>query len=281
MRLASFFHKGRHGYGLVSDETVRPVTREFADQHSNLRRALAAGALGEIGANVADPISLEDVSLRPAIPRPGKLIGIGMNYLAHTEELKRKQPEAPSLFVRFPDSVVGHGQSLVRPAASEQHDFEGELAVIIGRTARHVGVADALDHVAGYSCFLDGSIRDWQYRTSQFTAGKNFFHSGAFGPWLVTAEEIADPQALRLETRVSGEVMQQGNTRDMCFGIAELISFLSTIFPLEPGDVIATGTPSGVGAAREPQRWLRPGDVVEVEIEGIGALRNEVVAERG
>jgi 2-keto-4-pentenoate hydratase/2-oxohepta-3-ene-1,7-dioic acid hydratase in catechol pathway len=238
-----------------------------------------AKAQAEVGANTGAALDPADIRLLPPIPNPGKIVGIGMNYLAHTAELQRKQPEAPSLFVRFPDSIVGHEQPIVRPSASDNYDFEGELAIIIGQTARHVSAGDALDYVAAYSCFLDGSVRDWQYRTSQFTAGKNFWHSGAFGPWLVTADEIPDPQNLQLETRVSGEVMQQGNTGQMVFAIAELIRFLSTIFPLEPGDVIATGTPSGVGAAREPARWLRPGDVVEVEIEGVGVLRNEVVAE--
>ena len=213
------------------------------------------------------------------IPNPGKIVAIGMNYRAHTAELEREQPEAPSLFIRFPDSLVGHGQPIVRPAASEQFDFEGELAVIIGRTARHVAAADALDYVAGYSCFLDGSLRDYQYRTSQFTAGKNFHRSGSFGPWLATAEAISDPQALRIQTRLSGETMQDGNTDQMVFSIGEMIEFLTKIFPLEPGDVVATGTPSGVGAARKPPRWMVPGDVIEVEIEGIGTLRNDVVAE--
>jgi 2-keto-4-pentenoate hydratase/2-oxohepta-3-ene-1,7-dioic acid hydratase in catechol pathway len=263
----------------VEAGAIRPVDVGFAARYPDLKSALAAGALGEAATSAGGAVDLAGIRFAPPIPNPGKIVAIGMNYRAHTAELNREQPDAPSLFVRFPDSVVGHGDPIVRPAVSEQFDFEGELAVVIGRTARHVAAADAYDYVAGYSCLLDGSLRDWQYRTSQFTAGKNFYRSGAFGPWLVTADAIDDPQALNLRTRVSGELMQDGNTSQMVFSIAELIEFLTKIFPLEPGDVIATGTPSGIGAARKPPRWLVPGDVVEVEIEGIGTLRNEVVAE--
>lgn len=279
MKFSSFIHQGQPTYGLANEAAVRPVASEFADRFPDLRSAIAADALGEAAENVSGELDPGEIQFAPVIPNPGKIIGIGMNYLAHTAELQRKPPKAPSLFVRFPDSIVAHGQSVVRPSVSEQFDYEGELAVIIGRTARHVAAADAFDHVAGYSCFLDGSVRDYQYRTSQFTAGKNFYRSGSFGPWLVTADAIGDPELLRLTTRVSGEVMQDDNTSELCFGIATLIEFLSAIFPLEPGDVIATGTPSGVGAAREPARWLVPGDTVEVEIESIGTLRNDVVAE--
>lgn len=264
---------------MVTGEIVLPVDEEFAARYPDLKSAIAAEALDEAADNTAGELSLADIRFDSVIPNPGKIVAIGMNYRAHTAELKREQPEAPSLFIRFPDSIVGHGESLVRPSASEQYDFEGELAVVIGRSARHVSAADAFDHIAGYSCLLDGSLRDYQYRTSQFTAGKNFYRSGAFGPWMVTADAITDPQALRIRTRVSGETMQDGNTSQMVFGIGELIEFLTKIFPLEPGDVVATGTPSGVGAARKPPRWLMPGDVVEVEIEGIGTLCNDVVAE--
>lgn len=279
MNFASFTHEGQLVYGLVSGGAIRPVDGAFQERFPDLRSAIAADALAEAAATTSGELDPADVRFEPVIPNPGKIVAIGMNYRAHTAELNREQPEAPSLFIRFPDSVVGHEKSIVRPSASRQFDYEGELAVIIGRAARHVGAADALDHVAGYSCFLDGSLRDYQYRTSQFTAGKNFYRSGSFGPWLVTADAIEDPQALSLRTRVSGETLQDGTTRDMVFGIAALIEFLTKIFPLAPGDVIVTGTPSGIGAARKPPRWLVPGDVVEVDIEGIGTLRNEVVAE--
>lgn len=279
MQVASFDLDGLSTYGCVDGDAICPVTDEFRNRYPDLRAAIAGDALSELDANTAGPVNIDQVRLAPPIPRPGKIACIGMNYRAHTAELKREQPEAPSLFTRFPDSVVGHGGEIIRPAASEQLDFEGELAVIIGRTARHVAAADALEYVTGYACFLDGSVRDYQYRTSQFTAGKNFYHSGAFGPWLVTADEVGDPQSLRVTTRVSGETMQDGNTSQMVFRIGELIEFISAIFPLDPGDVVVTGTPSGVGAAREPARWLVPGDVVEVEIDHIGVLRTAVVAE--
>jgi 2-keto-4-pentenoate hydratase/2-oxohepta-3-ene-1,7-dioic acid hydratase in catechol pathway len=202
-----------------------------------------------------------------------------MNYLAHIKEMGRGPPEYPALFVRFADSLVGHGNSVIRPAASTQYDFEGELAVIIGRTARHVPKARALEYVAGYACFLDGSVRDFQRHTSQFIAGKNFRHSGAFGPVFVTPDEIPEPGSLNLETRVNGEVMQRGNVGDLCFDVERLIEYLSTICQLDPGDVITTGTPSGVGAARNPQQWLVPGDRIEVEIDNIGILENVVADE--
>lgn len=279
MKIASFNHDGRSTYGLVDDDEIRPATDAFRQRYPDLRSVIGAQALLELGANTTDPVAIDQVRFEPPVPNPGKIACVGMNYRAHTAELKREQPDAPSLFTRFPDSVVGHGGEIIRPSVSEQLDFEGELAVIIGRTAHRVRAADALDCVAGYSCFLDGSVRDFQYQTSQFIAGKNFYHSGAFGPWLVTADEVGDPQSLRVTTRVSGETMQDGNTSQMVFRIGELIEFMSTIFPLEPGDVIVTGTPSGVGAAREPARWLVAGDVVEVEIENIGVLRTAVVAE--
>lgn len=279
MKIASFNHDGRSTYGLDDDDEIRPATDAFRQRYPDLRSVIGAQALLELGANTTDPVAIDQVRFEPPVPNPGKIACVGMNYRAHTAELKREQPDAPSLFTRFPDSVVGHGGEIIRPSVSEQLDFEGELAVIIGRTAHRVRAADALDCVAGYSCFLDGSVRDFQYQTSQFIAGKNFYHSGAFGPWLVTADEVGDPQSLRVTTRVSGETMQDGNTSQMVFRIGELIEFMSTIFPLEPGDVIVTGTPSGVGAAREPARWLVAGDVVEVEIENIGVLRTAVVAE--
>lgn len=279
MKFVSFRHNGRPAYGSLVDGVVRSVDDDFLRRHPDLKSALAADALADVERSRGEELDAATIELHPVIPNPGKIACIGMNYPAHTAELKRKQPKAPSLFARYPDSVVGHDQPIIRPRVSDKFDYEGELAVIIGREARHVAARDAYDYIAGYSCFLDGSLRDFQYRTSQFTAGKNFFRSGSFGPHLVTTDDVSDPQALRVRTRVSGETMQDGNTSDMFFDIATLIEFLSQIFPLEPGDVIATGTPSGVGAAREPPVWLAGGDVVEVEIESIGLLRNEVVDE--
>jgi 2-keto-4-pentenoate hydratase/2-oxohepta-3-ene-1,7-dioic acid hydratase in catechol pathway len=276
MKFTSFAGPDAVGFGVVEDDRIRPVVdRRFPD----LKSVIATGAYAEAAAAATDPVAMAGMSMAPLLPNPGKIFCIGMNYVAHIEEMGRDRPKYPTLFTRFPDSLVGHDQSVVRPAASTKYDFEGELAVVIGREARHVAADRALEYIAGYACFLDGSLRDYQRHTSQFIAGKNFRHSGAFGPWLVTTDEIADPNSLSLETRVNGQVMQQGRIDDLCFDIGALIEYLSTICRLDPGDVIATGTPSGVGAARDPQVWLQPGDVVEVDIDRIGVLRNEVADE--
>ena len=205
----------------------------------------------------------------------GKILCVGVNYRPHIEEMGREVPEYPVVFVRFPESVVGNGEPIIRPAVSEQLDFEGELAIVIGRKTHRVSRAEALDHVAGYCCFMDGSVRDWQRHTMQFTPGKNFDRSGAIGP-MVPASRIPDPTVLELTTRVNGEVMQRGKVADLVFDIPALIEYCSTFMTLTRGDVIATGTPGGVGAARKPPVWLADGDRVEVEISHIGVLANPV-----
>jgi 2-keto-4-pentenoate hydratase/2-oxohepta-3-ene-1,7-dioic acid hydratase in catechol pathway len=204
-----------------------------------------------------------------------KILCVGVNYRPHIEEMGREIPDYPVVFTRFASSLVGPDEAVIRPQASEQFDFEGELAFVIGEKARHVPRDNAFDYVAGYCCFLDGSVRDWQRHTGQFTAGKNFDRSGAIGP-MVTAANVPDPKALELTTRVNGEVMQQGSVADLVFDIPTLIEYCSTFTELQPGDIIATGTPGGVGAARTPPVWLRDGDLVEVDISGIGVLRNPV-----
>ena len=204
-----------------------------------------------------------------------KILCVGVNYRPHIEEMGRQVPDYPVVFTRFASSLVGPDEALVRPSVSEQYDFEGELAIVIGKTARHVSRDDALDYIGGYCCFMDGSVRDWQRHTGQFTPGKNFDRSGAIGP-IVVASEIPDPRALELTTRVNGEVMQHGRLADLVFDIPHLVAYCSTFAELRPGDVIATGTPGGVGAARKPPRWLVSGDIVEVEIPGVGHLRNPV-----
>jgi 2-keto-4-pentenoate hydratase/2-oxohepta-3-ene-1,7-dioic acid hydratase in catechol pathway len=252
----------------------------FRDRFPDLRALLAAGALGSLAEHCgAEPLHPESVHFLPVIPNPDKVICVGVNYRPHVEEMGRELPDKPVVFVRFAGSQVGHGQAVIRPAASEQFDFEGELAVVIGRRARHVGCDEALDFVAGYCCFMDGSVRDWQRHSGQFTAGKNFHRSGSMGPQLVTADEISDVRRLRLETRVNGAVMQTGSIDELIFDIPCLIEYCSAFCELLPGDVIATGTPGGVGAARKPPVWLRAGDRVTVDIEGIGRLENEVADE--
>lgn len=225
-------------------------------------------------------IDLTKVELLPPIGDPGKIICVGLNYSDHTEESGYKQPDHPTLFPRFASSLIGAGAPIIRPLISEALDFEGELAAVIGRGGRHIDKGDALEHVAGYSIFNDGSIRDFQHRTPQWTLGKNFDGTGAFGPILVTADELpAGAKGLRIETRLNGEVVQSSSTDKLIFDVATLVSTISEAITLEPGDVIVTGTPSGIGHARTPQLYMRDGDLVEVEIEGIGILTNPVVDE--
>ena len=204
-----------------------------------------------------------------------KILCVGVNYRPHIEEMGRDIPAYPVVFTRFPSSLVSDGEAIIRPAVSDQLDFEGELAVVIGKTARYVRRENALEYISGYCCFMDGSVRDWQRHTMQFTAGKNFEKSGAIGP-VVDAGRVGDPAALELTTRVNGEVMQKACIGDLVFDIPYLVEYCTTFTELRPGDVIATGTPGGVGAARTPPVWLRDGDVVEVDIPGLGCLRNPV-----
>lgn len=275
MKYASFLHQGAPGWGLVEDGGVR----ELRDVAPTLRAALAAGPLPRTTsrAPLLPPAAL---TLLPPVPDTGRIFCVGLNYVAHREETGRTPTEQPVIFVRFAASVVGHGEPLLLPRESMKYDFEGELAVIIGRAGRRIPEARALDHVAGYACFMDGSVRDWQYQTSQFTPGKNFDRSGAFGPYLVGADEIGDPNAgLRLQTRLNGRVMQDTTTDRMIFPVPVLIAYLSAFTELQPGDVIATGTPGGVGAKRTPPVFMQAGDEIEVEIGGVGLLRNPVQAD--
>jgi 2-keto-4-pentenoate hydratase/2-oxohepta-3-ene-1,7-dioic acid hydratase in catechol pathway len=281
MRLVSFERNGRPGFGVVVGDGIVDAAARLAGKARSLREALAASSLRELerlAANAPD-FGLDEVELAPVIPDAAKLLCVGINYLPHIREMGRDRPERPVLFVRFADSIVGHGQPLLKPRESEQFDYEGELAVIIGKRARRVSRERALEHVAGYSCFNDGSVRDYQRHSQQFTPGKNFHASGSFGPWLVTADEIADPRNLTLTTRLNGAVMQHESVGELCFDVPQLIEYCSTWAQLEPGDVIVTGTPGGVGAGRKPPVWMKPGDTVEVAITAIGALRNPVAAD--
>jgi 2-keto-4-pentenoate hydratase/2-oxohepta-3-ene-1,7-dioic acid hydratase in catechol pathway len=263
----------------MDDEIIVP-DKAFLHINPTLQSAIEADALGML-ADVRESarVPAAEAVFDPVIPTPGKIICVGINYLPHIKEMGREPPDYPWLFVRWPDSQVGHGQLLVRPAASDNYDFEGEFACVIGKPARHVKAADALDYVAGYTCFMDGSVRDWQNHGSQFTPGKNFHASGSCGPWLVTADEIPDPAKLNIETRLNGEVMQQASIGDLKFGVPELIEYITTFAELHPGDIISTGTPGGVGFARKPPVWLAPGDRIEVTVDGIGCLANDIVAE--
>lgn len=280
MRLASYRHKESDSFGIVTPTGLIDIPWRL--DIPSLRAALSRnGALARIAELASDDgdIPIEDVSLLPPVSRPDKIICIGTNYRDHAAELGSKLTEHPVVFARWPSSLVGHGAALVRPRVSERFDYEGELAVIIGKSGRHIAAQDALGHVAGYACFNDGSVRDFQRHTSQFTPGKNFIASGAFGPWMVTADEIENPANLAVRTTLNGTVVQNGSTADMIFTVPDLIAYVSTFTELVPGDVIATGTPAGVGDGRKPPLYMKAGDEVEVTIDGIGMLRNKVVDE--
>lgn len=282
MKLASYSRDGKPSFGLIVDGGVIDVPGRTS-LPNDLGQALAGDDAMSVIASVNDETPdypIDDLSFLPVIPKPEKVICVGLNYSDHAAETGKDLPAHPTLFVRFADSQVGHGQPLTRPQASHRFDYEGELAVIIGRAARHVQRDDALTCVAGYTCFNDGTIRDWQGHTTQFTPGKNFRGSGSMGPWLVTADEIPDPSALTLTTRFNGSVVQSASTGDMIFDVPTLIAYISTFTELGPGDVIATGTPAGVGYRREPRLYMKEGDQVEIEIERIGTLSNPVVDER-
>lgn len=278
MRAVSFIADGQPSFGVAVDGGIVDAGARIGNV-TDLYELIQAGRLEELRthAEVQPDYRLDQVRYLPVIANPAaKILCIGINYRPHMLEMGREPPSRPVVFVRFGSSLVGHGEPLVMPAASEQFDFEGELAVIIGKRARHVSRDDALDYVAGFSCFNDGSVRDFQRHSGQFTPGKNFVGSGSFGPWMTTCEDVPDPAALQLTTRLNGEVVQQESTGELLFGIAELIEYITIWTELTPGDVIATGTPGGVGAGRTPPLWMKPGDEVEVDISGIGRLRNNV-----
>jgi 2-keto-4-pentenoate hydratase/2-oxohepta-3-ene-1,7-dioic acid hydratase in catechol pathway len=282
MKLASFQADGAASFGAVVDGGIVDLKRLCAGRHADLRAVLAADALGEIAALLhgrkAD-YPLDGVTLLPVIANPGKIWCCGLNYHEHVEECGAEPPGAPLFFLRTASSQAAHGAPVMRPRESGQFDFEGELAVIIGTGGRRIAPQDAHRHIAGYACYNDVSVRDWQLRTPQWDVGKNFWRTGAFGPWMVTADEIAFGSDLALVTRLNGQEVQRSSTRMMIHGIAAQIAYVSTAAPLEPGDVIVTGTPGGVGVMRKPPLWMRDGDTVEVEIERVGLLRNTVAVD--
>lgn len=287
MKLISFLADGRESWGAVVG------TSDLVDLGKTLPRfATLADFLGSdefkmrdrIVADLMPDLQLSDVQLLPVIPRPEKIVCVARNYLDHHNEavahgIKRELTDYPPIFLRVWRSLVAHGAPIVRPKASDQLDWEGELAVIIGKGGRHITRDDAWNHVAGFSAFNDASVRDFQFHAQQIASGKNFVGTGAFGPWLATPDEVGDPEKLSIKTRLNGEFVQSSTTSLLIFGITRLIEYTSTIFDLVPGDVIATGTPGGVGFTRKPPIFMKPGDVVEVEIEKVGTLSNPVVGE--
>ncbi len=282
MQVLSYRHQGNDTYGVRVGDGVCDVGRRLGERYPDLGAVLAAGALDEV-AKAADgqaaDAGLDDIAFLPVIVKPDKILMVGLNYRDHQQETKHSDTDHPSIFIRYPDSQVGHRQPMISPTVSESFDYEGELAVIIGRGGRHISEQDALSHVAGYSCYNDGSIRDYQRHTSQWTPGKNFVGTGGFGPWMVTADEIPDPQALTLITRLNGQEMQHTTNDLMIFPVVELINYCSTFCNLVPGDEIVSGTPGGVGFARKPPVFMKAGDTIEIDISKIGVLSNPIVDE--
>lgn len=277
MKYASFLRPdGAEGFGIVSGDCVHDLSR-YEGAARDLREHLGRGSPMPKDFGEADYL-LADLRLLPVIPRPGKIFCIGLNYRAHIEETGRSDSEHPVVFMRTATSQTAHGQHIVKPSFSDKFDYEGELAVIIGSPGRGIALTDALGHVAGFACYNDVTVRDWQKHTHQWTPGKNFDGTGAFGPWMVTADELPDRSVAKLTTRLNSEVVQQATLAQMVFSIEELISYISTFTTLEPGDVIVSGTPGGVGDKRTPPLYMKPGDVVEVEIDGVGLLSNAIAA---
>ncbi|GAB4261236.1 MAG: fumarylacetoacetate hydrolase family protein [Pararhodobacter sp.] len=279
MKLCSFIKDGKPGHGIVTEAGL--IDLESRLGFASLRDLLAAGALDKARALLGQPadFALDAVEFAPVIPNPEKIYCVGLNYRDHVEETGNVETPHPTLFARFPASQVGHGQPLIKPRESDQFDYEGELAVIIGTEGRRIPAERALEHVAGYACYNEGSVRDYQRHTQQYLPGKTFLGTGGFGPWMVTADEIPDPSALHLQTRLNGQVVQDTDLTLMITPVPQIIAYASTMLPLLPGDVIVTGTPGGVGSRRNPPIWLRDGDVCEIDISGIGVLRNPVKAE--
>ena len=272
MRLVSFRIKGRPTFGRLEGDAVH----DLGHAAPSLAEAIASGGYRESGRTT---YALADIELLPPLPAPAKIICIGKNYRAHVAEAGHAAPpKHPSLFLRLSNTLVAHGGALVRPKVSAQFDYEGELALVIGRPGRHIPPERALDHIFGYSVFNDGSVRDYQFGHS-LAVGKNFHATGGFGPAIVTADEVPDPAKLRLRTWLNGSLVQDGNTSDLIYDIPTIIAYASTFTPLLPGDVIATGTPEGVGFARKPPLWMKAGDRIEIEIDGVGRLVNSVIDE--
>ncbi len=278
MKIISFRDGDGQSFGVADDDGgIVDIGRK--GPYPSLRDALTADGLDEVAAlaaGAAPDTTLDAVTLLPVIPDPDKIVCAGMNYKDHVEEFDREMPENVTLFVRLTNTLVAHGDDIVRPTVSDNFDFEGELSLIIGKGGRHIAEADVLSHISGYTCFLDASVRDYQGHS--VTAGKNFHRTGPLGPWMVTTDEIPDPQVLDIRTYVNGECKQRNNTRQMLCPVASIIEYIAAIITLEPGDIISTGTVSGVGATTG--QFLQPGDIVEIEISRIGTLHNKISASK-
>lgn len=279
MKFVSFIHQKKASYGVVSGDDVVDLGKKFGKKYPTLRVALLDGALNALkkaAKSMKPTLKMSKILLLPVIPDARKIVCVGLNYREHRAETGRPDTVHPTLFNRWADSQIGHDQPMLKPKESDKFDWEGELAVIIGKPGRRIPREKAMSYVAGYSCYNDGSVRDWQRHTSQFMPGKNFPGTGAFGPWMVTTDELKDITKQTLTTRLNGVVKQQATIDMMIFDIPEQIAYISTWTPLKPGDVIVTGTPGGVGFARKPPEFMNVGDTVEVDITGVGVLRNTI-----
>lgn len=279
MKLLSFSIQGKQSFGLVKDHSVIDLTKQFDGKYEDLKSLLAEENFIEILKSVMNAeadYALTDIQFEPVIPNPEQIFCIGLNYAEHVQETQREVTEKPMIFFRLAPSQVGHDQPLLRPVEAEQFDYEGEIAIVIGKGGRRISKEDAWDHIAGYSCYNDGSVRDWQRHTAQWGPGKNFFQTGGFGPWLVTSDEIKANETMTLITRVNGQELQRAQTTQLIHDIPSLINYISTFTPLNAGDVIVSGTPGGIGLKRNPPVLLKEGDVVEIEVDKVGILKNIV-----
>jgi 2-keto-4-pentenoate hydratase/2-oxohepta-3-ene-1,7-dioic acid hydratase in catechol pathway len=282
MKLVSFATHEGPSFGVVQGHSVFDLGKRLNGRYADLKALIAADALWEVTRAVNDAsgdYSLAEVTLLPVIPNPEQIFCVGLNYAEHVKETNREMTENPVIFMRVPASQVGSGQPMLRPPESTQFDYEGEIAVIIGKGGRRITEQDAWNHIAGYACYNDGSVRDWQRHTGQWGPGKNFYRTGAFGPWMVTSDEIKPNATMTLVTRLNGQEVQRATTEMLIHGIAKQIAYLSTFTPLSPGDVIVTGTPGGVGAKRNPPLFMKAGDIAEVEVDLIGTLSNVIADE--
>lgn len=283
MKLLSFQREGQASWGLLAnDGRVIDGPTLTAGRYPSLRSVLQAQALPGIAQAAqgrAADFELDELVLLPVIPDPGKIVCVGLNYEEHRRETNREPTGEPTLFLRVASSQVGHGQPILCPAESHRLDYEGEIAIVIGKPGRRIREVDAYEHIAGYAPYNDASVRDWQQHTTQWTPGKNFDATGAFGPWMATRDEVADGADLSLTTRLNGETVQHATTAQLIFSIPRLIHYVSRFATLEPGDVIVTGTPGGVGFKRNPPLFMKDGDVVEVDVGGVGCLSNVVRAD--
>lgn len=283
MKIASALQGTNTVFGVIEKGAIADLSASFDSPQALVAEVHTSSGRNRVAslAAAATKVDLSDVTLLPPVPLARRILCVGTNYADHIAESDRvsEAPAHPVIFTRFPSSLVGHGEHLERSRASTSYDYEGELAIIIGQSTRYATRENALDAIAGYACFMDGTMRDFQRHTSQFVPGKSFDRSGACGPWMVTADEIADPYALTLTTRVDGEIVQQASTSLLIHDLQAIVSYCSTFTTLEPGDIIATGTPGGVGYVKDPPLWLEPGREVSVDVTGVGTLVNTVIDE--